>query len=130
MFWNLDAGDGLLELVLKAKRGALGLGSLSDASDQVIQTKLRRLLCRLLDVAPSPHEAKARRLLQAIRKAARDMSGGWAGNARALEAAFLAAAADMGHPAVSKHLERMAAMRREEVEEEAAARTDEQMHSA
>ena len=80
-------------------------------------------------------------MLKAIRKAARDMSGGWAGKAKALEAAFFAAAADMGHPAVSKHVESMAKAEGGEVEPKeevavvaaasgSAPTADEQMHSA
>ena len=120
LYWDLAAGDGLLELCLKAKRGALGVGDLGDTRDTVVQLKLRKLLCRLLDCMPGSPSAKAKRLDQAIRKAAADMSAALppveeaafadiSANEKGarLEAAFRLAAADCGHPAVSRTLEQI-----------------------
>ena len=101
LFWHIAEGDGVLELIFKAKRGAFGLASLTDTSDRVIMTKLRRLLCKILDCTPGTPRSQARRLNEAIRKSARDMSPGNAPKALLLEEAFRTAATDFGHPKVS-----------------------------
>ena len=111
LFWDLRAGDSLLELCLKAKRGPLGAADLSDSTDSIVQLKLRRLLCRLLDCMPGTAAEKASRLDHAIRKAAVDMGlepldgSEISKSASRLDKAFRTAAAELGHPEVSAHLE-------------------------
>ena len=107
LYWDIASGDGIFELVFKAKRGAFGLGSLGDATDTVIQLKLRRLLCKVLDGCPGAPRAKAAHLDAAIRKSARDMGGDNATRVAQLETAFRVAAGDVGHAVVSEHLSRI-----------------------
>ena len=140
LYWNLMPGDTILEICLKAKRGLFGLADLGNADDHVLQLKLRRLLCKLLDCMPGAASERAMRVDQAIRKAALDMGGGLEPTEPArvepmevagtettdaaagveptqprnpwrvarLEVAFRLAAANMGHPEVSRALEGMA----------------------
>ena len=65
MFWYLQPGDTALELVLKAKRGALGLGSNS--------AKQKRLVDRLMQLMHGMGHGRSKCLDTAIRKAMRDM---------------------------------------------------------
>lgn len=65
LFWYLAAGDSVLELTLKAKRGPLGFGR-NDA-------KMKRLLERALNLLPQAAVIKAQLLGSAIAKAAAEM---------------------------------------------------------
>jgi hypothetical protein len=65
-FWYLADGDTVLELILKAKRGPLGLG------DNV--TKCQRILCRVLSLMPGSAVERSERLEAATVKAERDLS--------------------------------------------------------
>ena len=65
LYWHLQPGDTVLELALKAKRGALGLGENPHA--------LGKILRALLNAQPGAAADRAGRLEAAIHKAASDM---------------------------------------------------------
>lgn len=66
-FWHLAAGDGALELILKAKRGPLGLGSNA--------AKLERLLRATLRPTGEDAPHMAARVEVAVQKAEADCAG-------------------------------------------------------
>ena len=64
-YWYLEPGDTVLELVLKARRGLLGMGEAPE--------KARRLLRKLLSLLPGTAEERSERLEAAVAKAERDL---------------------------------------------------------